>query len=386
VPETAGPHPAYNTAVMRYARYVLLAVLLLQIPFVYQVCQTAQVESFTGEVPRVVTPRIPFLDLKGTVHVHSAAGGHSLGTYPEMITAAKKAGYRYLFITEHPRDIRLFNPIEDPELILVYGWEREDFPNGHTLEDEDSTVRIYSEFEGDYIPEEVTGIEIYSLDENARAGNTPFGWLSFLYHHFGYLDLFFFHLWEIDRERIELWERQLENRILPGFAGNDAHQNVGLILQTAAGQKIFSVLVDPYERSFRFVSNHLLIPKEREPDRETVLQALRTGSSYIAFDQISDPNGFAFYARRGRRTMPMGSTVPTGTELVVQAPLLSLFRVIRPHGPDLELEGSYFVIRADRPGPYRVEVYPRGVPSLLEDKPWILSNPIYVREPGDARD
>lgn len=367
----------------RFFKYALLAFLLLQIPFVYQMCRSAQVHHYVANPPFEGSRVVPFRDLRGTIHVHSAAGGHSLGTYPEIIEAAKKAGYDYLFLTEHPKSYRLFNPLEDPELVMIYGWEVVGNLNGHTLEDDGSIVRIYTEFEGTEIPDEVTGIEIYSLDENARNANNLFNWMSWIYHQFGYTEIFFFHVWQIDRARMELWDNALILRKLPGFAGNDAHQNVGIILQTTAGQEIFSLMLDPYERSFRFVSNHILLPYEQEVSQESILNAYFEGSSYICFDQIADPSGFSFHARIGERSLPMGSTVPAGTRLIMQSPLPSKFRIIRSGQLFLELEGSYFAVDADQEGVYRVEVYPLGVPSLLEGKPWIISNPISVNSAGE---
>jgi len=368
----------YNTPAMRYLKYGILVLLLLQLPFIYQICKTGQVSDYVEDPPRQKFAPVPFQDLRGTMHVHSAAGGHSLGTYPEIIEAAKQAGYKYLFITEHPKEYQLFTRIEDPELVVIYGWESVGTLNGHTLEDDDSTVRIYTEFTGEDIPDKVTGIEIYSLDENARKANTVFNWFSWIFHQAIYPELFFFQVWEIDQKRIELWDKQLKIRSLPGFAGNDAHQNVGIVMKTTANQEIFSIMVDPYERSFRFVSNHVLIPPDTEITQDSILNALLEGSSYIAFDQIADPSGFSFHAVIDGSALPMGSVVFQSTQLVVQSSLLSRFKIFRSAEPYLELEGSHFEFDADEEGSYRVEVYPLGVPSLLEGKPWIISNPIYV--------
>jgi len=365
-------------AVKRYVKYSILIIFLLQIPFFYQMCRTEQVRDFIESQSRLETKLVPFHDLRGTMHVHSAAGGHSLGTYPQIIDAAKKAGFQYIFITEHPKERLLFNRIEDPDLVVIYGWESVGELNGHTLEDDDSSVRIFTEFTGQEIPPEVTGIEIYSLDENARKSNTFFNWLTWLYHQIDYRELFFFQVWEIDQNRIELWDQQLKTRHLPGFAGNDAHQNVGIVLKTTADQEIFSIMLDPYERSFRFVSNHVFLPYGTEINQESVLEALHDGSSYIAFDQIADPTGFSFHGSIDGSKHPIGSVVPVGTRLIIQSPIVSLFRILRSGEPYLELEGSYFEIDTDEEGAYRVEVYPSGVPSLLKGKPWIISNPIYV--------
>ena len=76
--------------------------------------------------------------------------------------------------------------------------------------------------------------------------------------------------------------------------------------------------------------------------------------------------------------MPMGSTVVSRSELVFQSPIPVRFRLVRPGGDPLVLEGTRFEYQAVDKGRYRVEVYMLDPPSLLRGKPWILSNPIYV--------
>jgi hypothetical protein len=65
---------------------------------------------------------------------------------------------------------------------------------------------------------------------------------------------------------------------IAGIAGNDAHQNVNL----------FGLQVDPYERSFRFVSTHVLAGELTE---RAILEALKARRCYVAFDLLGDPRG-----------------------------------------------------------------------------------------------
>jgi hypothetical protein len=365
---------------MKALKYGLLVLLLVQMPVLYRVCQTQRLRGYLENLPERSPHPVPFRDLRGTIHVHSAAGSHSLGTYREIARAALEAGYDYIFITDHPREYVLFNQLRDPGLVMVYGVEEERSDGGRVLRSPDSRVRVYSTFEGDTVPADVTGLEIFNIADSARGHNNPLGWLTWLYHEPTPLaDLFFFHAWEMDRLRFELWDRESASRRLPAVAGNNAHQNVGLIVVSGTGRRLLSIFVDPYVRSFRFVTNHLQIPRDRDPSEEAVVEALARGASYIAFERIADPTGFSFHADAAGAVFPMGSEVPVGSRLVFQSPLPARFRLIRSGDPELELEGVRFTVDAEVPGTYRVEVYPLNPPRLLKGKPWILSNPIYVR-------
>ena len=359
--------------------YLLGLLILLQLPFLYSLFQSHRVARYLSGLTRIQVKSPPFVDLRGTIHVHSAAGGHSLGTYPEIIQAAKEAGYRYLFLTEHRREDSLFQEIEDPELIIIYGSEETVAQGGTLLTNRDTDFNIFTGSHLEGLPFRFDGLEIYNSHENALSKNTPFYWGIFLYHRVLYSDLFYFQLWEINLNRLLLWDQLLEKKKVTGTAGNDAHQNIGLVLQTTAGQKIFSLMVDPYLSSFEFVTNHVFLPPGRKVSREAILEALQAGSCYISFEKIADPTGFSFHAKEHGQVHPMGAQVARGSELILQSPLPVRFRLKRSGATFQELEGTQFSVKADEPGVYRVEVYLLDPPSLLRDKPWILSNPIFVR-------
>ncbi len=353
-------------------------LILLQIPFLYAIYQSYELNIYLKNWVESA-PDTPFRDLRGGIHVHSAAGGHSLGTYPEIIEAAKSSGYDFLFITEHPRQSQLYREIEDPELVVIYGWEEEAEPETRILTDKEHRVRFLSHFRVDQPLEDISGLEIYNIHENAVAADNWFNRGVFLYHQISYPGLFFFHLWEIDRERLQKWDQALAERHLTAIAGNDAHQNVGIILQSASGDGWFSLLADPYRESLKAVATHVLLPGDTLVSEESILHALEQGTAYVAFEKIGDPTGFSFHARHNASIFPMGSSVPAGSELLFQSPVTVRFRIIRNGEIHKELEGTQFTLQAQQPGAYRLEVYPLNPPGLLEGKPWIFSNAIYVR-------
>lgn len=138
--------------------------------------------------------------------------------------------------------------------------------------------------------------------------------------------------------------------------------------------------LDPYERSFRHVSTHLLI---NEITRESVWDALRSGRAYVAFDWMADPTGFVYQAEQSEdqespaKLWPMGSQLSLieGLRLLAEAALPVDWKLVRDGQVVSESEGKSFEFSVSEPGVYRVEAWLRF---LGEPRPWILSNPIYI--------
>ena len=367
----------------KVASWGLGIFVLIQLPFAYSVCQTHQLVRYLDNLHLAENPTsLPFQDVRGGIHAHTAAGGHSLGTYPEIIQAAKEAGYRYLFITEHPRSPSLSTLLNDPDLVLIYGAEQRQSLGHGVLQTSDGSLQFLTHFSDRELPREVldrvNGLELYNVHESVKNQNIWYRAGQFLYHRFLHSERFLFHLWNWDRRPFQLWDQTLERRAFTGVAGNDAHQNLGLILQTAAGQDLFTMLLDPYVENFRFVSTHVILPPGEDVTEENILRALETGSAYVAFEGIADSTGFSFHAEQSGRTFPMGAHVGTDARLVLQSPLRARFHLIRNGELHKQLEGDRVVWNAGDHGIYRLEVYPLDPPSLIEGKPWIISNAIFV--------
>jgi len=362
---------------VRILRWIILATIVLQIPFIYSLFGTYRTQRYLDSLERVKHPAAPFQDIRGGIHVHSAQGGHSLGTYEDMFEDAKKAGYRFLFITEHPRPQRLFERIRDPRLVVIYGYE-ERGEGAHFLVNETRDVRLLTDRRGP-IPRDATGVEVFNLHESAASLDSWYNRALFLYHQLAFEDLFVLRLWEINRDHLAAWDQALlERRMVTGVGGCDAHQNIGLILQTSAGQRIFAVLVDPYEDSFRAVSTHVVLNSTDEVSERSILDALRSGAAYVAFERIADSSGFTFHAESNGRDHRMGSTVSTGSDLICRTPIRSDIVVYRDGRVYRRETGARLELRTTDKGVYRVEVYPIDPPALLAGKPWIISNPIFV--------
>ena len=149
-----------------------------------------------------------------------------------------------------------------------------------------------------------------------------------------------------------------------------------LVAGKQPGDVVFELDLDPDERSFRHVSTHLLM---NELSRESVWEVLKAGRAYVAFDWMADPTGFVFRADRGDQSWPIGGEVPgaAGLRLRAATPLVGTIKLVRNGRFVAERQSATLDETVDEPGVYRVEVW---LTIAGEPRPWILSNPIYVRE------
>jgi len=357
---------------------VLLVLLLLQLPFLFSLYRTYRLHRYLTSLAVIPVPTPPFQDIRGGIHVHSAAGGHSRGTYEDIVRGAKEAGYKYVFITEHPKPRPLFQKLSDPDVVVIYGWDERQGAAGEMLCTEDRSICFQS---GDDRPvaSHAKGLEVFNLDHSASSNDSWFVRISFFYHRLLRPELFFFKLWTVDRSYLATWDRELRKRPLTGIGGCDAHQNIGIVLETTAGDEIFSLMLDPYRESFRAVTTHVILLPNEALSAETVLAGLIRGSAYVAFETVADPTGFSFHALENDRARPMGSTVRRGAILVAQSPHNAVFRVFQNGELWQTATGATAQFPATEPGFYRLEVYLPDSPPELERNPWIISNPIYVK-------
>src|ERR1051326_6695053 len=92
---------------MRSKKFILLIVVLLlllsQTPFAYRRYKLHRLNAAIQELEpeRHETSRTGFTEYKGVVHVHSFLGGHSTGTFSDIITAAQAHQLQFVIMTEH---------------------------------------------------------------------------------------------------------------------------------------------------------------------------------------------------------------------------------------------------------------------------------------------
>src|SRR6266446_7072782 len=86
---------------------VLGIVVVSQLPFAYR---RYRLRRLRNTIQQLASQRVPtpgeseFVDYQGVIHVHSSLGGHSTGTFAELIGAAKANQLDFVIMTEHPQE------------------------------------------------------------------------------------------------------------------------------------------------------------------------------------------------------------------------------------------------------------------------------------------
>jgi hypothetical protein len=145
-----------------------------------------------------------------------------------------------------------------------------------------------------------------------------------------------------------------------------------------AGDVLAKLDVDPYYRSFRNSCTHVFAAKLDEP---SIRAALHAGHAYVSHDWMGDATGFTFdaVAANGDRLGMMGDQIKRadGMKLVAKLPLPAYLRLIR-NGKEVanaETAADWnFAVKES--GVYRLEAW---LKLDGEHRPWILSNPFYVK-------
>ena len=162
--------------------------------------------------------------------------------------------------------------------------------------------------------------------------------------------------------------RKVTTKIAPGIAE--------LVKEHSPGDIVVKLDFDPYFRSFRNVSTHVLAPELTEAAIRT---ALRKGHAYISHDWMCDPQGFLSYVvRGGKRVGIMGDQLEfvRGDTIVVQSPLSCRFRLYQDGRMIETAVGSEHRYAVAQAGVYRFEAW---LTLDAEERPWIYSNPLYIR-------
>ena len=408
---------------------VLLALLVVsQAPFAYRSYQLRRLGAAIDALNagRVAAPpgeKVLDDDSRtvGVFHVHSFLGGHSTGTLEEIVRAAKSERLAFVVMTEHPsprldtaaatlkgtHDGVLF--VGGSELVASDGGRLFVVPGvaapAQNPPLQELVTRAKSEWRLAVVgyPEEARdrglagfdGVEVYNLYTNAKRINYLTMFFDGLWSYWGRPELLFARFYERPTENLRRWDEYNASGAgrAYAFAGNDAHANVGFALQDRAGQKVLDFKLDPYERSFSLVRTHVFSNRgeheEEVPfDEQNLLGELRSGHFFLAFDVFGDSTGFSFTAAANRDSetwvASMGDEIklPPGGEvrLTVTLPVQARTVFFRDGQVVHEVpNASRAYLAVEQKGVYRVEVYLDQLGSLLEGKPWIISNPIFVR-------
>ena len=391
---------------------ILGLIVLSQIPFAYRRYRLRRLRNAIQQLAAQRVPPSPedeYIDYKGVIHVHTFLGGHSTGTFAELIAAAKANQLDFVIMTEHPQaefdtsgmtlngthaGVLFINGNEvasanGDRLLLIPGTSNAAPMNTQSTQqiveqqklNGGLAIAAYLSESDTWKSSAVDGVEVYNLFTNARQIRPVVMFFDGFWSFRSYADLMFANFFARPDENLRRWDTAImdTNRKLVATAGNDAHSNVGVSLNDDSGKQLIGVKLDPYERSFRTVRTHILIKKGNGLTRESVLQALSQGHCYISFDLFGEAAGFSFSLKNSNTIMGDEIASVTNSELVVRVPLAARIVMIKNGTVVDQRQGTTAEFLTTGPGVYRAEIYLDSLPAPALGKPWIVSNPIYLR-------
>lgn len=407
---------------LRKRLFLILLVLAIisQLPFAYRRYKLGRLNATIQQVnsQRVVTAdNSGLIEYKGVMHVHSFLGGHSTGTFEDIVAAAQANQLNFVVMTEHPS--KNFNTAEmtlkgehggvlfingnevstgkGDRLLLIPGDSNSDGQSAtqEVLSRRSSGMALIA-YPQEFKSWEATGyngIEVYNVYTNARQINPLVMFFDGLWSYHSYPDLLFANFYRRPAENLKIWDERLKSKDdrLVATAGNDSHANVGVSLNDSTGKTLLGIKLDPYERSFRLVRLHVLVqalaPLNGQLafsalDERRLLDAVAAGHCFIGFDLFGETTGFRFTARDQNENRLMGDEIKLENQVSLNVNVPVTARIVLLKDGNIIHDDSGIRMKdyqVNEKGSYRVEVYLPQLAGTAGDQPWIISNPIYVK-------
>ena len=333
-------------------------------------------------------------DRAGVIHIHTTYSHDAHGRFEDAVRIANAQGLDYLIFTEH----NTLQPLREGRqgwhgaVLALIGMEVST-RGGHYLalnvtEEIDrhtlTTQEVIDEVNRqgglgfiahpyfkkgrwkDWTVTGFTGVEAYNvahdtLDENRLR--------LVLWTLTAAAEPFYLSLLDRPYDPLATWDALISRhgRVV-GIGSADAHEF-----------HLAGVKFAPYEVMFQMARTHVLTPPG-ELTGEAVYAALRQGHAYLSIELAVPAKGFQFAATiDGKVAGIMGDEVALAPDLRLAASLpapaqLALFKDGRRIA---STTAAAWEVPVTQPGAYRLE-------AARHNKPWIFSNPIYVRTPQAA--
>lgn len=390
---------------------------------------------------RVVLPpaRPGSTDFRCNFHAHAEDSAHTGGTRPEMLAGAVTAGVNAIFLSDHfrpPRDFMeswrfltngvLFVPGSEARGFLVHPmasiFNQMELPAAELVPvvtaGQGMAFLSHIEERPDHPMDGLTGLEIYNRHYDAKR-DLP-GLLQLAMRLTDQREVA--ELQELVRlypdemlaaqvryadTYLDKWDAETKTRRLTGVGANDCHHNQVMIVKVVdedtvlvgtivdkdeqmrsvssnlrpsirrltkdrqPGDIVVRLDFDPYQKALRCVCTHVFAPELTEP---AVRTAVKAGHVYVSHDWMADPTGFAYEVDGGFMGDELKWTA--GQKLRARLPVPGLIRVLCGGREVARTTGTEVVHVAAEAGVYRVEAW---LELGGEWRPWIYSNPIYLR-------
>jgi len=178
------------------------------------------------------------------------------------------------------------------------------------------------------------------------------------------------------KKTLSFWDKECQKRRILAIGGSDAHGS-----EFRWGP--VSLVPISYDFALTSITVHVLmeeaLSKEFEEAKKQIYDAIEKGRLFIGHDNLAPAKGFRFYfqGEAGNKAI-MGEEIPFEKGLVrVECPCKGKIRIVRNGSVWVTAQERGLEAQITRPGVYRVEVYRRFF--AFGWRPWIFSNPIFLR-------
>jgi acetyl esterase/lipase len=213
------------------------------------------------------------------------------------------------------------------------------------------------------LPQDFPGIDLL----HRVAPDNPERWRKAAHKQKEFMEEAFGAATEALPEPLAHWDQATSAQPVPGFAKASLPED-------GASRTI----------AFRNTTTHILA---NQFTPQEILEAVKQGHVYVAHDWLCDSTGFRFFADNNFGVFEMGDAVGTGlvagaTKITATVSVPAQLKLIRNGATVLEVTGTQLDYTVHDEGSYRLEAW---LEADGEARPWIFSNPIYVRKPWDLR-
>lgn len=331
-------------------------------------------------------------EIQGVYHIHST---HSDGTKTpgEIAKIASSTSVNFIILTDHgnPNFESLSTEGWKEGVLVLAGSELStsrghlvalnfDLPNSDFFQDADRAAYQVQRLNGFSIiahpyskiqwtwGESIysAGLEIINADSMLK--NRIWRWIPFTPSLILRPQYFLLKILNVPRKNLFKWDLLSQNHQIYGYFSTDAH-----LL---------------YKPLMFFLRLHLLLEQPLSPEfkeaKKQVFNSLRQGQFYSAIDAAARAEGFRFWCTTAESTIPMGGSGilkdPATLHVHLPVSISKESHLIFNGQSILQSTDDRIEFLVKEPGVYRIEVYLKERSPLNKRIPWILSNPIFLKE------
>jgi cold shock CspA family protein len=350
-----------------------------------------------------------YYDYTGVIHFHSAFSFDGHVGLDKIIDAAAKNGIDFLMLTDHDHLKARDEGWEgwNGKVLLIIGEEIAPRFNHYLAFNIDKPIERPEDAEGREPQKYIDAVNAsggfgfiahpdhegtktfhvkhypwtdWSVDGYAGISIWDFmtDWQSSLKRYLPSLISYFFPAFFLRgprRRTLERWDSLNQTKKIVGIGELDNHGSIVKI-------GIIKIAAFPFNRAFKFIHTHICTKEplsgNGQKDISLLYNSLHHGCCYTAMEYFQASKGFSFIITQNNKEYSMGDllVLEAEAELCISLPVPALVRIIRNGILLAEETNKKITLSISETGVYRVEAYLKRYGKY---RPWIFSNPIFVK-------